>query len=121
MRFSNSSGANFANSVLEGRTRADAISFASSLPSLENHNQSQNILQEDSFEYLTDRKRSLQLYDCEASASSFMENSWRIKDRLKTVSCLICLCLNIGVDPPDATVPVKPDNCARYISNCSCV
>lgn len=35
---------------------------------------------------------------------------WRIKDRQRTVSAAIMLCLNIGVDPPDV---VKPQPCAK--------
>ncbi|KAA8494031.1 Regulatory-associated protein of mTOR [Porphyridium purpureum] len=35
---------------------------------------------------------------------------WRVRDRMKTVSVALFLCLNIGVDPPDV---VKPDPCAR--------
>ena len=26
---------------------------------------------------------------------------WRMRDRLKTVSAALAICLNIGVDPPD--------------------
>ena len=33
----------------------------------------------------------------EAGANS----DWRMKDRLKTVSAALAICLNIGVDPPD--------------------
>ncbi|KAK4993044.1 Target of rapamycin complex 1 subunit kog1 [Elasticomyces elasticus] len=36
--------------------------------------------------------------------------AWRMKDRLKTVSAVLAVCLNIGVDPPDI---VKPNPCAR--------
>ncbi|XP_035914785.1 regulatory-associated protein of mTOR [Anopheles stephensi] len=36
--------------------------------------------------------------------------SWRVRDRMKTVSVALVLCLNIGVDPPDV---VKIDKCAR--------
>ncbi|GAV06118.1 hypothetical protein RvY_16150 [Ramazzottius varieornatus] len=36
--------------------------------------------------------------------------SWRVKDRMKTVSVALVLCLNVGVDPPDV---VKPSPCAR--------
>uniref|UniRef100_A0A182QVZ5 Raptor N-terminal CASPase-like domain-containing protein n=1 Tax=Anopheles farauti TaxID=69004 RepID=A0A182QVZ5_9DIPT len=36
--------------------------------------------------------------------------SWRVRDRMKTVSVALALCLNIGVDPPDV---VKIDKCAR--------
>ena len=37
-------------------------------------------------------------------------SSWRTKDRMKTVSVALVLCLNIGVDPPDA---MKISPCAR--------
>ncbi|KAK5114250.1 hypothetical protein LTR85_010315 [Meristemomyces frigidus] len=35
---------------------------------------------------------------------------WRMKDRLKTVSAILAVCLNVGVDPPDV---IKTDPCAR--------
>ncbi|CAG8560795.1 12303_t:CDS:2, partial [Cetraspora pellucida] len=35
---------------------------------------------------------------------------WRMRERLKTVSGALVLCLNIGVDPPDI---VKPSPCAK--------
>ncbi|CCJ28421.1 unnamed protein product [Pneumocystis jirovecii] len=35
---------------------------------------------------------------------------WRIKERLKTVSAALCICINIGVDPPDI---VKTSPCAK--------
>lgn len=31
---------------------------------------------------------------------------WRMRERLKTVSVVLMLCLNIGVDPPDVTKTV---------------
>ena len=37
-------------------------------------------------------------------------SEWRMKDRLKTVSAILAVCLNVGVDPPDA---MKPNPCAR--------
>ncbi|BFZ17584.1 hypothetical protein BsWGS_20619 [Bradybaena similaris] len=36
--------------------------------------------------------------------------SWRMKERMKTVSVALVLCLNVGVDPPDV---VKISPCAR--------
>ena len=36
--------------------------------------------------------------------------SWRMKERTKTVGGILCLCLNIGTDPPDF---VKTEPCAR--------
>ena len=35
---------------------------------------------------------------------------WRTRDRLKTVSAVLALCLNIGVDPPDV---IKTSPCAK--------
>lgn len=35
---------------------------------------------------------------------------WRMRDRLKTVSAVLAICLNIGVDPPDV---IKTNPCAR--------
>ena len=35
---------------------------------------------------------------------------WRLKERMKTTSVALVLCLNIGTDPPDV---VKPSPCAR--------
>ncbi|KAK3908175.1 Regulatory-associated protein of mTOR [Frankliniella fusca] len=36
--------------------------------------------------------------------------TWRMKERMKTVSVAVVLCLNVGVDPPDV---VKTQPCAR--------
>ncbi|KAL3211189.1 hypothetical protein MRX96_000869 [Rhipicephalus microplus] len=36
--------------------------------------------------------------------------TWRMKERMKTVSVALVMCLNIGVDPPDV---VKTQPCAR--------
>ncbi|KAF2724734.1 hypothetical protein K431DRAFT_216918 [Polychaeton citri CBS 116435] len=35
---------------------------------------------------------------------------WRMRDRLKTVSAVLAVCLNVGVDPPDV---IKTSPCAR--------
>ena len=37
-------------------------------------------------------------------------SKWRMKDRMKTTSVALVLCLNIGVDPPDV---LKISPCAR--------
>ncbi|CAH3037121.1 unnamed protein product [Porites lobata] len=39
-----------------------------------------------------------------------LAQTWRMKERMKTVSVALVLCLNIGVDPPDV---VKTSPCAR--------
>ncbi|CAZ80637.1 unnamed protein product [Tuber melanosporum] len=41
---------------------------------------------------------------------TFPLQEWRMRDRLKTVSAALVLCLNIGVDPPDV---VKTNPCAK--------
>ncbi|XP_037936501.1 regulatory-associated protein of mTOR [Teleopsis dalmanni] len=41
---------------------------------------------------------------------SYERQSWRIRERMKTASVALVLCLNIGVDPPDV---VKIQPCAR--------
>ena len=35
---------------------------------------------------------------------------WRMRERMKTVSVALVICLNVGVDPPDVT---KTQPCAR--------
>jgi hypothetical protein len=44
------------------------------------------------------------------AAPESIAKSWRMKERMKTVSVALVLCLNVGVDPPDV---VKPSPCAR--------
>lgn len=39
-----------------------------------------------------------------------LAQTWRMKERMKTVSVALVLCLNIGIDPPDV---VKTSPCAR--------
>ena len=40
--------------------------------------------------------------------------TWRMRERMKTVSVALVICLNVGVDPPDVT---KTDPCARQDLN----
>ncbi|KAF2703927.1 WD repeat-containing protein-like protein mip1 [Pleomassaria siparia CBS 279.74] len=42
--------------------------------------------------------------------SAYPLQEWRMRDRLKTVSAVLALCLNIGVDPPDV---IKTNPCAK--------
>src|SRR5438046_932966 len=41
---------------------------------------------------------------------AFQLQEWRMRDRLKTVSAALAICLNIGVDPPDV---IKTNPCAK--------
>ena len=45
-----------------------------------------------------------------ASTSGEVVSKWRMKDRMKTMSVALILCLNVGVDPPDV---LKIPPCAR--------
>ena len=38
------------------------------------------------------------------------DRDWRMRERLKTVSVALVVCLNIGIDPPDV---VRPPDAAR--------
>ncbi|KAJ3025291.1 UNVERIFIED_CONTAM: hypothetical protein HDU68_007300 [Siphonaria sp. JEL0065] len=45
-----------------------------------------------------------------SSATKDKEPDWRMRERLKTVSVALVLCLNIGIDPPDV---LKTSPCAK--------
>src|SRR5690349_11533192 len=49
-------------------------------------------------QYFTDRRHCDTNY--EDNDDNILED-WRMKERMKTVSVALLLCLNIGVDPPD--------------------
>lgn len=44
------------------------------------------------------------------TGNSVSFEDWRMKERLKTVSVALVLCLNIGIDPPDVT---KTQPCSK--------
>ena len=43
-------------------------------------------------------------------ANPYGLDDWRMKEKMKTVSAVLILCLNIGVDPPDV---IKTTPCAK--------
>uniref|UniRef100_A0A336KI03 CSON003958 protein n=1 Tax=Culicoides sonorensis TaxID=179676 RepID=A0A336KI03_CULSO len=45
-----------------------------------------------------------------AADLNFINKNWRMRERMKTVSVALVVCLNVGVDPPDV---VKIQPCAR--------
>ena len=55
------------------------------------------------------------LNDKEFDRKEFENIDWRMKERLKTVSVALLICLNIGVDPPDV---VKTTPCAKLEAWC---
>ena len=50
--------------------------------------------------YYTDKRHESNGTPSEES-KQYPSSSWRMKDRMKTVSAALAICLNIGVDPPD--------------------
>ena len=48
--------------------------------------------------FMDKRKQTQQTIGTDCSLSD-----WRMKERLKTVSVALVLCLNIGIEPPDVT------------------
>jgi regulator-associated protein of mTOR len=61
------------------------------------------------FMYYTDKKHETGGQP-KSENSAFPVQEWRMRDRLKTVSAVLALCLNIGVDPPDV---IKTNPCAK--------
>lgn len=60
--------------------------------------------QEDSFIYYSDRRHETQ---GRITITDSKNPDWRMRERLKTVSVCLVLCLNIGVSPPDTIKPAK--------------
>ena len=65
---------------------------------------------EQNYFYYYDHKRHETGGNPSKSQVQLNTEEWRSRDRLKTVSALLALCLNIGVDPPDV---MKTNPCAR--------
>ncbi|KIW01014.1 uncharacterized protein PV09_07531 [Verruconis gallopava] len=67
------------------------------------------LLESNYFMYFTDKK-----HDTGGNPKDpkqvYALDDWRMRDRLKTVSAVLALCLNIGVDPPDV---IKTSPCAK--------
>ena len=57
------------------------------------------------------RHESLGRLDPNHPCRSHAASDWRMRERLKTVSVALVLCLNIGIDPPDI---VKTTPCAKF-------
>ncbi|ORY09191.1 raptor N-terminal caspase like domain-domain-containing protein [Clohesyomyces aquaticus] len=68
-----------------------------------------NLLTSTFFMYYTDKKHETSGIP-KAESSAYPLQEWRMRDRLKTVSAVLALCLNIGVDPPDV---IKTNPCAK--------
>lgn len=57
-------------------------------------------LQANFYMYYTDKRHDNNGTQSQ-EAAHFPSKDWRMKDRMKTVSAALAICLNIGVDPPD--------------------
>ncbi|KAF2109718.1 raptor N-terminal caspase like domain-containing protein [Lophiotrema nucula] len=68
-----------------------------------------NLLTSTFFMYYTDKRHETGGIP-KGQAGAYPLQEWRMRDRLKTVSAVLALCLNIGVDPPDV---IKTNPCAK--------
>lgn len=116
MSESSSSASNFGassppmNPTLTTRARTQAFSISS-----EDQENSAHIFQKGDFyvnpnENFFCEERHFSCGVIQDSNQATNVDDWRMKERMKTVSAALLLCLNIGVDPPDI---VKTSPCAR--------
>lgn len=68
-----------------------------------------NLLSQTFFMYFEDKRHETAGNPAPIPAQHAIQE-WRMRDRLKTVSAILAVCLNIGVDPPDV---IKTNPCAR--------
>ncbi|WPH01614.1 Hypothetical protein R9X50_00446200 [Acrodontium crateriforme] len=76
---------------------------------LESHEQAA-LLSQSFFMYFEDKRHETAGNVPTEQDPKNMVSEWRMKDRLKTVSAILAVCLNVGVDPPDV---IKTNPCAR--------
>lgn len=60
--------------------------------------------------YFHEKRHELHLQPLVHLSESHQLQEWRIRERMKTISVALILCLNIGVNPPDL---IKPRPCAK--------
>ncbi|KAE8146325.1 WD-repeat protein Mip1 [Aspergillus avenaceus] len=68
------------------------------------------ILHSNFYMYFTEKRHETNGFPRDP-VGSWPSQDWRMKDRLKTVSAALAICLNIGVDPPDV---VKTNPTAKF-------
>ncbi|CAG2122251.1 unnamed protein product, partial [Medioppia subpectinata] len=90
---------------MSGEIHFDTYLKTQSQHSDESHDERQCIVLSNAFDQLRHRE-AIQGMD---SPDNHSPHSWRMKDRMKTVSVALVLCLNVGVDPPDI---IKPNPCS---------
>ncbi|KAL2315196.1 Target of rapamycin complex 1 subunit mip1 [Schizosaccharomyces pombe] len=69
-----------------------------------------NMLEQVFYMYYTDKRHRGVISKKNAEPTETIHD-WRMRERLKTVSAALLVCLNIGVDPPDV---IKPNPAAKY-------
>jgi regulator-associated protein of mTOR len=69
-----------------------------------------NLLSQTFFMYFEDKRHETAGNPPPGFDPKNIVSEWRMKDRLKTVSAILAVCLNVGVDPPDV---IKTNPCAR--------
>ncbi|KAJ3033043.1 hypothetical protein HDV00_006828 [Rhizophlyctis rosea] len=92
-----------------GTTRAGDVSLADGDRNLDDLGQDEHTLY--TYSYYSDRRHEYGFSSLpDAAARKARVEDWRMRERLKTVSVALVLCLNIGIDPPDV---VKTNPCAK--------
>ena len=76
---------------------------------LESHEQA-TLLSQNFFMYFEDKRHETAGNPAPDYDPRNIVSDWRMRDRLKTVSAILAVCLNVGVDPPDV---IKTNPCAR--------
>ena len=69
-----------------------------------------NLLSQHFFMYFEDKRHETAGNPAPEYDAKSVVGEWRMRDRLKTVSAVLAVCLNVGVDPPDV---IKTNPCAR--------
>ncbi|GAB6021043.1 hypothetical protein CHUAL_003678 [Chamberlinius hualienensis] len=72
------------------------------------HHESQLLSEDWKLSIAYDQKRHMEKVTIDKTPA--INDLWRLKDRMKTVSVALVMCLNVGVDPPDI---VKTQPCAK--------
>ena len=72
-----------------------------------------HLLRQSFFMYFEDKRHESAGNPPPAFDPDRVVGDWRMRDRLKTVSAILAVCLNVGVDPPDV---IKTNPCARLES-----
>ncbi|KAK5133478.1 hypothetical protein LTR08_007720 [Meristemomyces frigidus] len=75
-----------------------------------NNQEQATLLNQNFFMYFEDKRHETAGNSPPEDDAKAYVSEWRMRDRLKTVSAILAVCLNVGTDPPDV---IKTNPCAR--------